>query len=108
VVDSGLAAGELGIFARTYKRSTLDEVLDAALADGFRALHFNFTCAGLAALPEALDEATCRRIRPQMLAAECVEHIAMTKEPERIPSRTTSLETRAMHRIRVSIATPER
>jgi len=63
MAGSPLAPLEVGIFARTYNQPTLGQVLDAACSDGFRALHFNFKCAGLAALPEELDEETCRAIR---------------------------------------------
>ena len=58
-----LAPLEVGIFAKTFARPTLEGVLDAAKAAGFRALHFNFVCAGLSSLPETLDEATCQAIR---------------------------------------------
>ena len=54
---------EVGIFAKTFTRPTLEAVLDTAKAAGFRALHFNFACAGLSPLPDALDEAMCRSIR---------------------------------------------
>ncbi len=50
---------ELGIFARTFRRPTLDETLAAASASGFSALHFNFTCAGLPALPSRLEREQC-------------------------------------------------
>ncbi len=56
---------EVGIFAKTFTRPTLGEVLDAAQGAGFRALHFNFACAGLTSLPEVLDEATCHAIRDE-------------------------------------------
>jgi sugar phosphate isomerase/epimerase len=59
---SALQPLEVGIFAKTFTRPTLGEVLDAAQAAGFRALHFNFVCAGLSPLPEVLDEATCHAI----------------------------------------------
>ncbi len=59
----GLQPLEVGIFAKTFRRPTLGEVLDAAKASGFRALHFNFVCAGLSPLPDGLDEATCHAIR---------------------------------------------
>lgn len=62
---SALEPLEIGIFARTYDRPTLGGVLDAAQAQGFRAIHFNYKCAGLGALPEQLDQGTCRMIREE-------------------------------------------
>lgn len=54
---------ELGIFARTFRRDSLDATLRAAAANAFRLIHFNFACAGLPSLPDALEPETCRRIR---------------------------------------------
>lgn len=62
---SALRPLEVGIFAKTFTRPTLGEVLDAAQATGFRALHFNFVCAGLSPLPEVLGEAICHMIREE-------------------------------------------
>ena len=46
---------QLGIFAKTYTRPTVEEVFDAVAADGFTAVHFNFASAGLPSLPESVD-----------------------------------------------------
>ena len=48
---------EPGIFAKTFQRASLDEVLDAAAASGMRFLQFNLSCAGLASLPDAVEPA---------------------------------------------------
>jgi sugar phosphate isomerase/epimerase len=56
---------ELGIFSRTFSRPTLGAVLDTAIANGFRLIHFNFRSAGMSALPMALTEEDCVAIRSQ-------------------------------------------
>lgn len=54
---------ELGIFAKTFARPMLSEVLDAALAHGLRTLQFNFACAGLPSMPEQIEPALAQSIR---------------------------------------------
>lgn len=58
----------LGIFARTFARPRLEEVLDAVVEHGFRHVQFNLSCAGLPTLPDALDEATCQRLAAALSA----------------------------------------
>jgi sugar phosphate isomerase/epimerase len=53
-----------GIFARTFARPTVEEVLAAAALPGLRCVQFNFACAGLPTLPERCPEpALLERIR---------------------------------------------
>jgi len=52
----------LGIFARTFARSTLEGVLDQVRAHGLDCVQFNLCCAGLATLPDRLDQASAGRI----------------------------------------------
>jgi len=54
---------QLGIFAKTYTRPSIEEVFDAVAEHGFTAVHFNFSSAGLPSLPESVDPALLRRIR---------------------------------------------
>src|SRR5262245_31181856 len=54
---------ELGIFAKTFERPTVEEVFDAVAAHGFGAVHFNFGSAGLPSLPETVEPAVIDRIR---------------------------------------------
>jgi sugar phosphate isomerase/epimerase len=49
----------LGIFAKTFARPTLEETLDAIADLGLTHVQFNMSCAGLATLPERLDEGHC-------------------------------------------------
>jgi len=54
---------KLGIFARTFRRPTLDGVLACVRDHGLPAVQFNLSCAGLDSLPEVLEPAVCRGIR---------------------------------------------
>ena len=54
---------QLGVFAKTYTRPTVEEVFDAVAADGFTAVHFNFASAGLPSLPESVEPALLARVR---------------------------------------------
>jgi pimeloyl-ACP methyl ester carboxylesterase/sugar phosphate isomerase/epimerase len=53
---------QLGIFAKTFPRATLEETLDVVVAHGLAHIQFNMSCAGLPTLPDQLDEATCVKI----------------------------------------------
>jgi sugar phosphate isomerase/epimerase len=50
---------ELGIFAKTFPRPTLEETLDAVASHGLTHIQFNMSCMGLATLPDKLDEGSC-------------------------------------------------
>ena len=52
----------VGIFAKTFKRSSLEETLDAVVSLGVTCVQFNMSCAGLAPLPEAIDSDLADRI----------------------------------------------
>ena len=54
---------KLGIFAKTFKRPTLEETLDAVAAHDLHYVQFNLVCAGVPTLPERLEPALCARIR---------------------------------------------
>lgn len=53
---------ELGIFAKTFSRPTLEATLDAVAAHGLRCVQFNMSCAGLPAFPESISSEMCERI----------------------------------------------
>ncbi len=53
----------IGIFARTFQRPSIEEVLDAIVAQGISDIQFNMISAGLPSMPEAVDAATVARIR---------------------------------------------
>jgi sugar phosphate isomerase/epimerase len=63
---------EIGIFSRTFGRSTLEGVLDAAAVHGLSRIHFNLRSVGLACLPDELDNALCGRIREAFEIRRCV------------------------------------
>ena len=46
---------QIGIFAKTFIRPRLEEVLDSVKAHGLGCVQFNMACAGLAALPDGID-----------------------------------------------------
>jgi sugar phosphate isomerase/epimerase len=54
---------QLGIFAKTFSRPTVEAVLDAVAAHGLECVQFNMACAGLPSLPEYIDAELCERIR---------------------------------------------
>lgn len=54
---------KLGIFAKTFVRPTLGEVLDAVLQHGMTHVQFNLVSASLASIPSDLSEAQCDAIR---------------------------------------------
>lgn len=53
----------LGIFAKTFKRPSVEEIFDAAANFGLSCVQFNFACAGLPSLPDEIDPALLQRIR---------------------------------------------
>lgn len=60
---------ELGIFAKTFKRGTLEEVLAAVADSGLHCVQFNMACLGLPSLPVTIDDVVCRRISAAMRKA---------------------------------------
>lgn len=54
---------QIGVFAKTFVRPTLDATLNAVAAYGLAAVQFNLSCAGLPTLPASLDAPTCATIR---------------------------------------------
>jgi len=53
----------LGIFAKTFPRSTLEQTFDAIKSLGLHGVQFNFTCAGLPPLPDYIEPVLAERIR---------------------------------------------
>ncbi len=62
---------QLGIFARTFPRPTLEEIFDAVIAHELHCVQFNMACVGLPSLPDHIEsdvityihkEATSRQI----------------------------------------------
>lgn len=68
---------QIGIFSRTFSRPTLDEVLDAVVAHGMHHVQFNLSCAGLPAMPDAIDKTTLANIR-QAMEARGIVHSALS------------------------------
>ncbi|NJL74934.1 MAG: sugar phosphate isomerase/epimerase [Saprospiraceae bacterium] len=56
---------QLGIFAKTYHRLHLSEILDAVCDDGFKSVQFNMACVGLKSMPDSIPNGL-----PQQIALE--------------------------------------
>lgn len=54
---------ELGIFAKTFTRPTLEALLEAIKGYGFTCVQFNMACVGLPTLPDQIDPALVEGIR---------------------------------------------
>jgi len=54
---------QIGIFARTFSRPTLGELLGAIAKSGVECVQFNFSCIGLPTLPEEIDPGLAEEIR---------------------------------------------
>jgi sugar phosphate isomerase/epimerase len=57
---------DIGIFAKTFKRPSLEEVCDAISIYGFTCTQFNMSCAGLESLPEEIPALLASRIRQKL------------------------------------------
>ena len=56
---------QLGIYAKTFDRPTLEGVLDAVVSHGLHCIQFNFACAGLPSMPERIEPNLLDQIRHQ-------------------------------------------
>jgi sugar phosphate isomerase/epimerase len=57
---------EIGIFAKTFVRPTLEEVLDAVKEHGLHQIQFNLVSAGLPSLPDSIHPSLADHIRQEM------------------------------------------
>lgn len=57
---------QLGIFAKTFARTTLEETLDAVIQHDLHCLQFNMACVGIPSMPEAVDPAVVAQIQAEM------------------------------------------
>ena len=67
----------VGIFAKTFRRTSIEENLDAVRARGLDGVQYNMACAGLASMPDAIDPALCDRVR-QAAAARGIALVAVS------------------------------
>ncbi len=68
---------KLGIFAKTFEGTDPGAVLNAVAKAGFAAAQYNMACSGLAAMPDAIDEAQARAVADAAGAAG-VEIVAVS------------------------------
>ncbi len=54
---------QIGIFARTFTRPTLEAIFDAVVAHGLDCVQFNMACVGLPSLPDHIENDVIARIR---------------------------------------------
>src|SRR6266536_2500302 len=59
---------DVGIFAKIFKRPTLEDTLDAVRAHGIRFVQFNMSCANLPTLPDQISPDVILRIRDAFAA----------------------------------------
>ncbi len=57
----------IGIFARTFQRPSVEEVLDAVVEQGISDIQFNMISAGLPSMPDAVDDGTVARVREAII-----------------------------------------
>jgi sugar phosphate isomerase/epimerase len=60
----------IGIFARTFSRPTLGELLQAIAQCGVGSVQFNFSCVNLPTLPEQINATLAEQIRREFMARE--------------------------------------
>lgn len=53
---------EIGIFARTFERSSVEEVFDAVVTHGLSLVQFNMSCVGLAPMPDNISDEVIDRV----------------------------------------------
>jgi sugar phosphate isomerase/epimerase len=58
---------QLGIFAKTFVRPTLEATLDAVRDHGLECVQFNMACAGLPPLPDQISVVLADRIREELV-----------------------------------------
>src|SRR5437868_8405034 len=54
---------ELGIFAKTFSRPSIETNLDAVAQSGLGLVQYNMACAGMSSLPEYIPAEVTERIR---------------------------------------------
>ena len=61
---------QLGIFAKTFSRPTLEDVLDAVKHHDLECIQFNMACAGLPSLPDQILDDVSVHIRQEVAARD--------------------------------------
>lgn len=56
----------IGVFAKTFPPRSLAENADAVIESGFRSVHYNLSCAGLASMPDRIHPAVAAEIGEAM------------------------------------------
>jgi sugar phosphate isomerase/epimerase len=90
---------QLGIFAKTFPRPTLEQTLDAVAGHELTHIQFNMSCMGLATLPDKLDEGSCVWIS-QMLHERGLTMAAISGTFNMVDPNSARLEHN-LHRLEV-------
>lgn len=61
---------QIGIHVNTFRRPTLEEILDAVVDHGLKCVHFNMAAAGVPSMPEQIDDGLCKRIARELASRE--------------------------------------
>src|SRR5438876_10140941 len=61
---------QLGIFARTFTRSTLEETFDAVVAHELHCVQFNMACIELPTLPDYIESNVITRIHKEATSSQ--------------------------------------
>lgn len=67
----------IGIFAKTFQRDSLPELLQAVKSQGFDLIQFNMSCVGLPSLPDHIPAATIAEIQ-QALAETDLQMVGLS------------------------------
>jgi sugar phosphate isomerase/epimerase len=94
---------KLGVFTKHFVRDSFEDVLDAVKGHGFAAVQLNLESIVGVPAPDALDDATCDRIRDG-LASRDLELAALSGTFFNIIHSDTSERARGLHRLRVLAA----
>ena len=70
---------QLGIFAKTFPRSSLEETLEAVIQHDLHCIQFNLACVGLSSMPEVIDPAVITQIQAAMKSRQmCMAAVSGT------------------------------
>ena len=61
---------QIGIFARTFTRPTVEAVFDAVVSHGLHCVQFNMACVGLPVLPDHIENDVIARIQMEAASRE--------------------------------------
>lgn len=97
---------QIGIFAKTFRRPSLERTLDAVRAHGLDWVQFNWACSGLPSLPDHIEDIVVERVRREMEARSI--RIAAVSGTFNMSHPEASERAAGLRRLRVLAAACER